>query len=137
MYLIEAEAKAHTSEADGAKILSDYVKAYRDPSYDVAGRKLTLLNEIWFQRRVELWGEGFFTFDMKRMGKNLVRFHKKGRTGNQPTNFAFNLAADDAWLNMRFSQGELDTNHGIIDNTGSQQPTPGDGADLLDGVTDF
>lgn len=137
MYLIQAEAKAHTMEAEGAKILTNYVKTYRDSNYDVAGRNLTLLNEIWFQRRVELWGEGFFTFDMKRMGKPLVRFHATGNKGNQPDNFAFNLPADDPWLNMRFSQGELDTNHGIVDNTGGELPKPGLNPDLLDGVTNY
>lgn len=136
MYLIQAEAKAHSSESEAASILTNYVKTYRDPAYDVNGRNLSLLDEIWFQRRVELWGEGFFTFDMKRLGKPLVRFHKTGNTGNQPDNFAFNMAADDAWLNMRFPQGELDTNHGIVDNSGSHIPTPGQNADLVDGVTD-
>ena len=136
MYLIQAEAKAHLNEAEGKTILTNYVKTYRDPSYTVDGRGLTVLNEVWFQRRVELWGEGFFTFDMKRLGKPLVRFHGTGNPGNQPDAFAFNLAADDAWLNMRFSQGELDTNKGIKDNTGSAQPTPGQNPNLLDGVTD-
>ena len=135
MYLIQAEAKAHSDAAAAAKILTDYVKTYRDPSYDVNGRQLNLLDEIWFQRRVELWGEGFFTFDMKRLGKPLVRFHGEG-TSNQPNAFAFNLPADDKWLNMRFPQGELDTNHGIIDNTGGEQPKPGQNPSLRDGVTD-
>ena len=138
MYLIEAEAKAHSSEAAAALILANYVKTYRDPAYVVTGRTNVLLDEIWFQRRVELWGEGFFTFDMKRLGKPLVRFHASGANkGNQPDAFAFNLAADDAWLNMRFSQGELDTNHGIVDNTGSEQPKPGQNPNLTDGVTDY
>ncbi len=136
MYLIQAEAKAHSSASEGESLLTNYVKTYRDPSYSVNGRNLELLNEIWFQRRVELWGEGFFTFDMKRLGKNLVRFHGSGNKGNQPDDFAFNLPADDAWLNMRFSQGELDTNHGIVDNEGSKLPTPGQNPDLRDGVTD-
>ena len=134
MYLIQAEAQAHLNEAQGATILTNYVKTYRDPSYNVNGRGLTLLNEVWFQRRVELWGEGFYTFDMKRLGKPLVRF-QTGK-GNQPAAFAFNMTADDSWLNMRFPQGELDTNHGIIDNSGSQIPSPGQNPDLRDGVTD-
>lgn len=134
MYLTQAEAQAHLNETQGATILTNYVKTYRDPSYSVTGRGLTLLNEIWFQRRVELWGEGFYTFDMKRLGKPLVRFHADA--GNQPAAFAFNMAKDDAWLNMRFPQGELDTNHGIIDNSGSQIPQPGQNPDLRDGVTD-
>ena len=136
MYLIQAEAKAHSNEAEGANILSTYVKTYRDPAYSVTGRNLSLLNEIWFQRRVELWGEGFYTFDMKRLGKPLVRFHGSGSNkGNQPENFAFNMTADDPWLNMRFPQGELDTNKGIVDNTGGHLPDPGQNPDLLDGVT--
>lgn len=136
MYLIQAEAQAHLNESQGSTLLANYVKTYRDPSYSVTGRGLNLLDEIWFQRRVELWGEGFFTYDMKRLNKPLVRFHKAGNTGNQPGAFAFNLPAGDPWLNMRFPQGELDTNRGIEDNTGGSQPEPGANPDLLDGVTD-
>lgn len=135
MYLIQAEAKEHVAAGTGAPILTNYVKTYRDPAYDITGRGLTTLNEIWFQRRVELWGEGFFTFDLKRLGKNLVRFHDT-KLGNFPDAFRFNLASDDAWLNMRFSQGELDTNKGIVDNTGSEIPSPDQNGDLRDGVTD-
>ena len=135
MYLTQAEAQAHLNAAQGATLLTNYVKTYRDPSYAVDGRGLELLDEIWFQRRVELWGEGFFTFDMKRMGKPLVRFHGPD-TSNQPKAFAFNLKADDGWLNMRFPQGELDTNHGIIDNTSGTSPEQGQNPDLRDGVTD-
>lgn len=138
MYLIQAEAQAHLNEAQGATILTNYVKTYRDPAYSVTGRGLSLLNEVWFQRRVELWGEGFNTYDIKRLGKNLVRFQKVGDVvkGNQPENFAFNLPANDPWLNMRFPQGELDTNHGVVNNTGGELPKAGQYGDLRDGVTD-
>ena len=30
-------------------------------------------NELWWQRRVELWGEGFATFDIKRLQKGIIR----------------------------------------------------------------
>lgn len=137
MYLIQAEAQEHITAGKGATILTNYVKTYRDPAYDVNGRNLSILDEIWFQRRVELWGEGFYTFDLKRLGKNLVRFHGSGtNVGNFPDAFKFNLAKDDAWLNMRFSQGELDTNKGIVDNTGSKIPEKEQNPDLRDGVTD-
>lgn len=135
MYLIQAEAQAHLNASQGATILTNYVKTYRDPSYSVTAGGRTLENEVWFQRRVELWGEGFFTFDMKRLGKPLVRFHGAG-TSNQPEAFAFNLEASDGWLNMRFPQGELDTNHGIVDNTDGTSPEKGQNPDLRDGVTD-
>ena len=136
MILIQAEALAKSgNESQARSVLENFVKTYRDPSYSSTGRNLSLADEIWFQRRVELWGEGFFMFDAKRLGKPLVRTHGDGTT-NQPDNFAFNMAADDGWLNLRFPQTEMDNNIGIIDNIGGQMPTPGQNANLRDGVTD-
>ena len=117
------------------KILESFVKTYRDPSYSSNGRGLDLTDEIWFQRRVELWGEGFFMFDAKRLGKPVVRTHGADTT-NVPDAFAFNIAADDGWLNMRFPQDEMDNNIGIIDNKGGSVPIPGQNSNLRDGVTD-
>ena len=136
MILIQAEGLAKSgNEAQARTILENFVKTYRDPAYSVNGRGLDLADEIWFQRRVELWGEGFFMFDAKRLAKPVVRFHGEG-TSNEPTAFAFNIAADDAWLNMRFPQDEMDTNSGIVDNSGSQIPVAGQNPSLRDGVTD-
>lgn len=136
MILIQAEGLAKSgNEAQAREILTNFVKTYRDPSYDINGRNLDLAHEIWFQRRVELWGEGFFMFDAKRLGKPVVRFHGEN-TSNEPAAFAFNIAADDAWLNMRFPQDEIDNNTAIIDNTGSQIPVAGQNPNLRDGVTD-
>jgi hypothetical protein len=136
MYLIQAECQARLGNTGQAtSILTDFVKTYRDPSYDVNGRGLSLANEIWFQRRIELWGEGFFMFDAKRLGKPVVRFHGEG-TSNEPTAFAFNIDATDGWLNMRFPQDEMDNNTSIIDNTGGEIPKAGQNPNLRDGVTD-
>lgn len=136
MILIQAEALAKNgNEAQARQILENFVKTYRDPDYSVSGRGLSLADEIWFQRRVELWGEGFFMFDARRLNKPVVRTHGNGTT-NLPTNFAFNIAADDPWLNLRFPQTEMNNNVGIIDNTGGSTPLPGQNAGLRDGVTD-
>lgn len=136
MILIQAEGLARSGNESRAKeVLTNFVKTYRDPSYNISATGRTLLDEIWFQRRVELWGEGFFTADAKRLGKNIVRFHGKG-TSNFPDAFQFNIAADDGWMNLRFPQDEKDNNLGIVDNTGGAQPVPGQNASLRDGVTD-
>lgn len=136
MILIQAEGLARSGNESRAKeVLTNFVKTYRDPSYNISATGRTLLDEIWFQRRVELWGEGFFTADAKRLGKNIVRFHGKG-TCNFPDAFQFNIAADDGWMNLRFPQNEKDNNLGIVDNTGGTQPVPGQNASLRDGVTD-
>lgn len=136
MILIQAEGLAKSgNEAGGRQVLENFVKTYRDPSYSASASGRSLADEIWFQRRVELWGEGFFMFDAKRLGKPVVRTHGAGTT-NEPDAFAFNIAADDGWLNLRFPQTEMDNNIGIIDNTGGAVPVAGQNATLRDGVTD-
>lgn len=135
MILIQAEAKAHLNEAEGKKILEDFVKVYRDPEYNAGGRGLSLLDEIWFQRRIELWGEGFGMKDVRRLQKPLVRFHG-GADNNVPDAFRFNVAADDGWMLLRFPQRETNANFAIEDNTGGAQPVVGQNPDLRDGVTD-
>ena len=136
MILIQAEAKARLGDNGGAtSILENFVKTYRDPAYSAAAGGRSLLDEIWFQRRVELWGEGFGVFDNLRLDKPIVRNHGAG-TSNISDAFRFNLESQDPWLRMRFPQGEMNTNFGIVDNKGGQQPKIDQGAGLLDGVTD-
>lgn len=135
MILIQAEGLAKSgSVGEAERVLTDFVKTYRNESYTIpTTRKLE--DEIWFQRRVELWGEGFYTGDAKRLGKPVVRFHSNIES-NFPEAFTFNIKADDGWMNMRFPQTEKDNNKSIIDNEGGAQPIPGQNPDLRDGVTD-
>jgi hypothetical protein len=137
MILIKAEGLIKSGqEAAGEKVMTDFIKTYRDPEY-VRSEVRTLEDEVWFQRRVELWGEGFATGDIKRLGKPIVRFHENQPiASNYPDAFKFNVKADDGWLNMRFPQTEKDNNKAIVDNEGGQQPVPGQNPELLDGVTD-
>ncbi len=57
MLLIEAEAKAMAGDLAGAKaLLVDWVKTYRNANYQsYASTAAEFQNEVWFQRRVELW----------------------------------------------------------------------------------
>ena len=135
MILIQAEAKAHTNPAEATSILENFVKTYRDPAYSAAAGGRSLLDEIWFQRRVELWGEGFGVFDNLRLDKPIVRSHGAA-SSNIADAFRFNLDSQDPWLRMRFPQGEMNTNFGIVDNQGGQQPTIDMNPALRDGVTD-
>ena len=136
MILIQAEGLAKSgNESQARQILEDFVKSYRDPSYSSTRGGRSLADEIWYQRRVELWGEGFFMFDARRLGKHIVRFHGEG-TSNQPDAFTFNIDSSDPWLNMRFPQTEMNNNYGIVDNTGGSMPVAGQNPTLRDGVTD-
>ena len=135
MILIQAEGLARSGNTGQAQqILENFVKTYRDPSYSAAAGGRTLENEIWYQRRVELWGEGFAMSDIMRLHKPVVRFHDD--TCNWPDAFRFNIDPDDPWLLMRFSQSETNTNVAIVNNTGGSQPKQDQNASLRDGVTD-
>ncbi|MGM9763637.1 MAG: RagB/SusD family nutrient uptake outer membrane protein [Candidatus Cryptobacteroides sp.] len=135
MLLIQAEALYRSGkEAEGKKVLSDFVKTYRDPEYNVEAAA-NFLDEVWFQRRVELWGEGFSTSDLRRLQKPFVRFHE-GKKSNFPEAFQINFNPTDGWLLLRFCTDELNTNFGIVDNTEGDAPVAGQNGNLRDGVTD-
>ena len=136
MILIQAEGLVRSgSREEGKQLLEDFVRTYRDPSYsaDASGRSLE--DEIWYQRRVELWGEGFSNNDTRRLGKPLVRFHDPS-TSNVPAAFRFNMTADDPWWLMRFPKAETNTNLAIVNNSGGTVPVQDQYPELRDGVTD-
>ena len=136
MILVQAEGLVGSGQTEAGKaVLEDFVRTYRDPSYSADAGGRTLEDEIWFQRRVELWGEGFSNPDTRRLNKPLVRFHE-GTASNVPAAFRFNMPADDGWWLMRFTSSEKNTNLAIIDNTGGTQPVQDQYPDLRDGVTD-
>ena len=137
MILIQAEGMAKSGDAAGAKaLLEEFVREYRDPAYSADAGGRSLQDEIWYQRRVELWGEGFSNNDTRRLGKPLVRFHG-GQESNFPEAFRFNMPADDPWWLMRFTSSEMNTNLGVTDNTGGALPVQDQYPELRDGVTDF
>lgn len=83
MRLIEIEAVARQDEGRGRQMLEEFAKS-RDPKFvygthnESYGNRSTsaLINEIWWQRRVELWGEGFASLDLKRLNKGVIRSYK-------------------------------------------------------------
>ena len=72
MYLIEAEATAHYDEATGKQLIASFM-AHRDPNYKVPTGVTgdSLIEEIIFQKRCELWGEGILFYDFKRLDMGL------------------------------------------------------------------
>lgn len=106
MILIKAEGLAR-SGGNGKAVLEDFVKTYRDPSY--TQYESTIENEIWRQRRIELWGEGFSFQDYMRLGKDINR---KNAT-NWPAAWNFNIPAGHGCLLWRIPQSETQANAGI------------------------
>ncbi|MDE7127207.1 MAG: RagB/SusD family nutrient uptake outer membrane protein [Bacteroidales bacterium] len=72
MMLIEAEAYARLGQQTDAQSVLDVLMAQRDPAYS----KTASVEEILLQRRIELWGEGFEYFDLRRTGTGAVRVYE-------------------------------------------------------------
>ncbi len=88
MLLIAAEAECHLGNYPEARRLITELGSIRDTDYaarlaaftDDSGYNdisvdplVTLMDEILFQRRVELWGENCRLFDLKRLGLGITR----------------------------------------------------------------
>lgn len=73
MYLIEAEAKAMMNDIPGAQAALAPLGNERDSAYDVTifNSQAALMDHIKFQRRVELWGEGFGYTDKIRWDEGI------------------------------------------------------------------
>lgn len=68
IYLIAAEAYARAGNAAEAKKYLSALLLERDPEYtDLGNSGDALAEEIMVHRRIELWGEGFRWFDLKRL----------------------------------------------------------------------
>lgn len=113
MYLIEAEAKYYQNKA-ASEVQSVLVAlnngSGRDASYTCTKTGTDLLNEIKLYRAIELWGEGFDWFDMKRWNESISR---KGYAdgGNFITSLAVTIAptANNKWT-WKVPQKETDYN---------------------------
>ncbi len=138
MILIEVEGLARTGrEAEAQNLLTEFVSTYRNPGYSCRLTGQLLLDEIWRERRVELWGEGFSMSDIMRLNKPVVRVHKDD-IANWPDAWAFNMPAGDEYLLLRFPDVETNANAGVpvTENVGGKAPVAGQYTELLDGVTD-
>lgn len=123
LYLMLAEAKGHISLGDGVAALKNFVSTYRNSVYNLTAASIDdFVDEIWFQRRIELWGEGFSYFDMMRLQKPLDR-----RGGGFPAEWVFNIAAGDPCLIYEIVQSEVQANPLISESdvaNGGEIPTP-------------
>lgn len=123
MELIEIEAVGRQDEAQGKAMLENWAKL-RDPNYTYGdhseayynGASGTFVNEVWWQRRVEFWGEGFATFDIKRLNKGIIRSYAGT---NHPESYAWNIEKTPDWMNFCIVQTETNYNGACTNN-----PTP-------------
>lgn len=112
LYYIEAEALARSGNEGAAKQVLYDITITRDPSYVLSTKTgAALINEIIFQKRIELWGEGYAWFDMKRLGVALNRDYVGS---NHPAFGKFNIPAGDNKFIFQVPQAEIDANPLIV-----------------------
>ncbi|MCB9071205.1 MAG: RagB/SusD family nutrient uptake outer membrane protein [Prevotellaceae bacterium] len=93
MYLIEAEALARQNKmTDAATALKPFM-ALRDTAWH---NTTITVDEVLFQRRIELWGEGFAYFDLKRLHKGIDRTYE-GTNHRTPDGLLKITASDVRW----------------------------------------
>lgn len=116
MVLIEAEAKYFSANEPAAQALLVALNkdSGRDPSYTCTKTGTSLLDEIKTYRAVELWGEGFDWFDLKRWGDNISRKNYAGG-GNFITTLdvTYGPAEKNNWV-WKLPEKETDYNKLIV-----------------------
>jgi hypothetical protein len=126
MKLIEAEAAGMQDETRGIQLLTEFAKT-RDPQYEYGthneayGNTSTSAfeNEVWWQRRVELWGEGFATFDVKRLNKGIIRSYANT---NHLEGARWNTTSVPNWMVWAFVGTESNYNSGMTTNPDPVKP---------------
>lgn len=96
MYFIEAEAAEHLNPGEGVALLQDFMTTYRDESYTY-NANYDAIDEILFQKRVELWGEGQSFFDYKRQNMSVTRGYEGTNVSSDRT---YNTNGRPAWMNI-------------------------------------
>ena len=86
----------------------------RDAAYKLSTSTSTkLLDEIYFHRRVELWGEGFRFLDLKRLNQPLNR---NGTNAIASIAVLFDVPAGDRQWEFLFPRREMNANKAIVQN---------------------
>lgn len=122
MYLTLAEAQAMSGNASaGVTTLNNFIQKYRDPQYSCTASSATdIQDEIWHQRRIELWGEGLSYYDLQRLKKPVDRVG-----GGFEPSVCFNIPADSPLRIYLIPLSEMQTNAAIgANNPEAPIPTP-------------
>ncbi len=125
MYLIKAEAEANLGQDANAITTLETLIKKRNASYSYAttayykGTTDKLREEIYLQRRIELFLEGFSYSDLRRLGKPLAR---PTGTGNHDISKVgiINMPGTDPRFLFKIPQSELDASAGL--NEADQNP---------------
>ena len=122
MILVQAEGLARSGQVAQAKaLLEGWVKANRDANYVCkASDEAGLVDEIWMQRRIELWGEGFAWFDLNRLHKPIIRT----TSTNWPEAWVVDVPAGHPCRIWTIPDREIQNNEGISEEQNNPVGNP-------------
>ncbi|MBR1666648.1 MAG: RagB/SusD family nutrient uptake outer membrane protein [Bacteroidaceae bacterium] len=107
MYLIEAEALARQGKnSEAATVLGELMKN-RQPSWK---KQVVTVDDVLLQRRIELWGEGFAYYDLKRNNKGIDRDYEGT---NHLAGYELVIPAQDVRWTFQIPLGEIQENSHI------------------------
>lgn len=106
LYLTEAEALARAGKTAEAKSVLAELMAKRDPLWAGDGS----VEEITLQRRIELWGEGFRYYDLRRTATGIVRDYEGSNHNYELMVIAANVPAHDKLWVFQIPQREMQEN---------------------------
>ena len=110
MVLIEAEAYAHQNQgAKAAEVLKELMKN-RQPDWN---KSSVTVEDVYLQRRIELWAEGFTYFDLKRLNKGIDRSYEGN---NYPAGWKLTVPAHDVRWTYQIPLTEIQENFNISED---------------------
>lgn len=116
MYLILAEAYASSANVGLAQdALFELIKVRDNQAVKSIKVGNDLLEEIWVNRRVELWGEGFRFFDLKRLNQPMDRTQVPNYVSASASNLISVPVGSKDW-EFKFPLAEINANPEIKQN---------------------
>ncbi len=128
MYFIEMEAMAHyQSPAAAIEALNNFMTTYRMKNGKTFKSTVSqlddVIDEIWTQKRVELWGEGQVWWDYKRRELPIIRGYEGT---NHPALYRYNSIPGFVapWTNIYIMQSVRDLNSQVVLNPDASGAIP-------------
>lgn len=119
MMLIQAEALARDGQEPASKAIFEILAKNRNPNYSSTNTGAAYINEVMNSRRLELWGEGFRWFDLKRLNLPLERNKFNGVTVTPASNVnhvasvinsLYTVSNTDSKWQFKIPRQEIDSN---------------------------
>ena len=121
MYFIKAEALAHAQGVSAGKAVLEEIVKTRNSTYACNVTSLDdFIEEMYFQKGIEFWGEGVPYFDAKRLERGIHRAYLG--TNLERYQHGFDIDGPYTGMTPGWNQAELNANPAIFDYNNPHTP---------------